>query len=186
MYVSGVSAGDNSPQTLRVEALSLSNSPTTSVSLASLNLTFDEDIQFEVTRLVDLCTHSSAGSRGGCAHVESADGSFAVHPMTSESVSWGYLECWGWTRNRIRTKLNNFLLLQRQYWIPAANPSWVWRAVTSSLQWRNKLSFRMVLGPSLQVRQGLRLPLWSCSLSPCSLLAEMLRSGQRFCAARAC
>ena len=65
MYMSGISAGtsvsivvvplaDNSPQTLRVEALSASNSPTTSLPLVSLNLTFDEDIQSEGTRTVDL------------------------------------------------------------------------------------------------------------------------------------
>ena len=58
MDMSGVSAGtsvcivvdvpaDNSPPTLRAEALSPSNGPTTSVSLASLNLTFDEVVQFE-------------------------------------------------------------------------------------------------------------------------------------------
>ena len=98
MDMSGVSAGmsvsmvivvpaDNSPPTLRVDALSPSNGPTTSVSLASLNLTFDEDIQSEGTRTVDLCTNSVAGSGAGCAHAEYADGSFAVHPVTSENVS---------------------------------------------------------------------------------------------------
>ena len=55
----------------------MSNGPMTSVSLASLNLTFDEDIQFEGTGTVDLCTNSVA-----------ADGSFAVHPVISENVSW--------------------------------------------------------------------------------------------------
>ena len=55
MDMSGVSAGtsvttvvvmpaDNSLPTLRVEALSPSNGPRTSISLASLNSTFDEDI----------------------------------------------------------------------------------------------------------------------------------------------
>ena len=84
--MSGVSAGtsvfpmfvvpaDNSPPT-RVEALSLSNGPTTSVSVTSLNLTFDEDIQFEGTRTVDLCTNSVAGSGAGCALAEYADASF--------------------------------------------------------------------------------------------------------------
>ena len=33
---------------------------------------------------MDLCTNSVAG----CAHAEYADGSFAVHPVTSENVSW--------------------------------------------------------------------------------------------------
>ena len=74
---------DNSTPALRTEALSPSNGPTTSVSLASLNLTFDEDIQFEGTRKVDLCTNSVAGSGAGYAHAENADGSFAVHPVTS-------------------------------------------------------------------------------------------------------
>ena len=64
--------------------LSPRNGPTTSVSLASLNLTFDEDIQFEGTRAVDLCTNSVAGSGAGCAHVEYADGSVADHPVTRE------------------------------------------------------------------------------------------------------
>ena len=44
---------DNFPPTQRVEALSLSNDPTTSVSLTSLNVTFDEDIRFEGTCTVD-------------------------------------------------------------------------------------------------------------------------------------
>ena len=78
-----------SPQTLRFEALSLGKSPTTSLSLASLNLTFNMDIQIERTRTVDLCTNLVAGV--GCAHAESADGSFAVHSSTSESVPWGTL-----------------------------------------------------------------------------------------------
>ena len=86
-----VAPADNSPQTLRVEALSLSNSPTTSLSLASLNLTFDEDIQFEETLTVDLCTNSGAGFGDVSAHAGSADGSFAVHLVTSESVSWSTL-----------------------------------------------------------------------------------------------
>ena len=99
MDMSGVSAGtsvtivvvvpaDNSLQTLRVEALSPSNGPTTSVSLASLDSTFDEDIQFEGTRTVDLCTNSVAGSGAGCAHAEYMGGSFAVLPVISEGVSW--------------------------------------------------------------------------------------------------
>ena len=79
---------DNSPPTLRVEALSPSNGPTASASVAGLKLTFDEDIQFEGTRTVDLCTNSVAGSAAGCAHAEYADGSFAVHPAISEDVSW--------------------------------------------------------------------------------------------------
>ena len=97
--MSGVSAGtsvpmvvvvpaDNSPPTLRVEALSMSNGPMTIVSLASLNLTFDEDIiQFEGTRTMDSCTNSVAGSGAGCAHAQCADGSFAVRPVLSETVS---------------------------------------------------------------------------------------------------
>ena len=96
--MSGVSAGtsvsivvvlpaDNSLPTTRAEAVSPSNGPTTSVSLASLNLTFDEDIQFEETR----STNSVAGSGAECAHAENADGSFAVHPVTSENVSWRFL-----------------------------------------------------------------------------------------------
>ena len=99
MDMSGVSAGtsvsivvvvpaDNSPPTLRAEALSPSNGPTTSASVASLNLTFDEDSQFEGTRTVDLCTNSVAGSGAGCAHAEYADDSFASHPGTSENVSF--------------------------------------------------------------------------------------------------
>ena len=79
---------DNSPPTPRAEALSPSNGPPTSVSSASLNLTFEEDIQFEGTRTADLCTSSVAGSGAGCAHAEYADGSFAVHLVTSENVSW--------------------------------------------------------------------------------------------------
>ena len=55
--------------------------------MASLNLTFDEDIQFEGTRTVDSCTNSVAGSGAGCVHAEYVDGSFAVHPVTSENVS---------------------------------------------------------------------------------------------------
>ena len=82
---------DNSPPTLRAEALSPSNCPTTSVSSASLNLTFDENIQFEGTRTVDLCTNSVAGSGAGSAHAKYADGSFAVNPVTSENVSWRIL-----------------------------------------------------------------------------------------------
>ena len=77
---------DDSPPTLRTEALS-------SVSSASLNLTFDEDIQFEGTRTVDLCTNSVAGSGAGCAHAENADGSFAVHPVISENVFLVYFGC---------------------------------------------------------------------------------------------
>ena len=95
--MSGVSAGtsvflvvvllaENSPPKLRAEALSPSNGPTTSVSLASLNLTFDEDIQFEGTRTVDFCTNSVAGCGAGCADAEYADGSFAIRPVTSENV----------------------------------------------------------------------------------------------------
>ena len=53
-----------------------------------LNLTFDEDIQFEGTRTVVLCTNAVAGSGAGCAHAEYADGSFAVRPVISENVSW--------------------------------------------------------------------------------------------------
>ena len=79
---------DNSSPTLRVDALSPSNGPTTSVSLASLNLTFNEDIQFEGTRMVDFYPNSVAGSGAGHAHAESADSSFAVHPATAESVPW--------------------------------------------------------------------------------------------------
>ena len=97
----GVSAGtsvsivvvvpaDNSPQTLRVEALSPSDSPTTSESLATLNLTFNEDIQFEGTRTVDLCTNSVAGSGDKRMQAQSADGSFAVHTVTSRARR----ECW--------------------------------------------------------------------------------------------
>ena len=37
---------------------------------------------------MDLCTGSVAGSGAGCAHAEYADASFAVHPLTSENVSW--------------------------------------------------------------------------------------------------
>ena len=76
-------------------------------------------------------------------------------------------------------KLFTFLLVQEQCQIPAAILSWVLLAVTSSLPWRDKLSFRMVPCPSLQVRQVLRLP--SPSLSPCSLLAEMLRRAEVLC-----
>ena len=83
-----VAQADNSPQTLRVEAWSLGKSPTTSLLLASLNLTFNEDIQTERTRTVDLCTNSVAGFADGCAHAESAYGSSAVHPATSENVPW--------------------------------------------------------------------------------------------------
>ena len=79
---------DNSPPTLRVEALSPSNGPTANASVARLNLTFDEDIQNEGTRTVDLCTNSVAGSGAGYAHAEYVDGSFAVHPVISENVSW--------------------------------------------------------------------------------------------------
>ena len=79
---------DNSPPTLRVEALSPSNGPTASASVAGLNLTFDEDIQNEGTRTVDLCTNSIAGSGAGYAHAEYVDGSLAVHPVISENVSW--------------------------------------------------------------------------------------------------
>ena len=57
-----------------------------SASLA-LNLTFDEDIQFQGTRTVNLCTNSVAGSGAGCAHAENADGSSAVHRVISEIVS---------------------------------------------------------------------------------------------------
>ena len=78
----------NSLQTLRVEALSPSTSPTTSVSFASLNFTFDDDVQFDWTRTVDLCTNSVAGSGDKRMQAEFADGSFAVHPVTSESASW--------------------------------------------------------------------------------------------------
>ena len=59
-----VARADKSLQILRVEALSPSNSPTTSLSLASLNLTFDEDIQFGETRTVDLCTNSGVLEMG--------------------------------------------------------------------------------------------------------------------------
>ena len=86
-----VAPSDNSPRTLRVDALSLGKNPTMSWSSASLNLTFNEDIQIERTRVVDLYTNSVAGSGGGCAHAESADGSFVVHPATAESVPWGTL-----------------------------------------------------------------------------------------------
>ena len=96
MDMSGVRAGtsvfvvvvvlaDNSPPTLRVEALSPSNGPTT---LASLNLTVDEDIQFERTRTMDSCTNSVAGSGAGFEHAETADGSFADPPVTPENVLW--------------------------------------------------------------------------------------------------
>ena len=157
MYTSGVSAGasvsivvvapaDNFPQTLRVEALSLTNSPETILSLASLNLTFDEDIQSEETRTADLCTNSGAGSGDGCAHVESADGGFAVHPVTSESGSWGTLGVG--LDQELHPNLVEYVLID----LRAANLSWVLRAVTSSLPWWNQLSFLMVLGPSLQVR----------------------------------
>ena len=40
---------------------------------------------------MDFCTNSVAGSGGGCAHAESAESSFAVHPATSESVPWSTL-----------------------------------------------------------------------------------------------
>ena len=88
MYLSSVSAGacrptTNSPQTLRVEALSLSNSPKTSVSL-SLNLTFGEDIQSEGTRTVDLCTNSGAGSGRACG----IRGWTLCGSVTFESVLW--------------------------------------------------------------------------------------------------
>ena len=43
-------------------------------------------IQNEETRTVDLRMNSVAGSGAGCAHAEYADGSFAVHPVTSENV----------------------------------------------------------------------------------------------------
>ena len=35
---------------------------------------------------MDLYTNSVAGSGDGCAHAESADGSFAVHPPTAEGT----------------------------------------------------------------------------------------------------
>ena len=79
---------DNFPPTRHDEAFSPSNGPTTSVPLASLNLTFDEDVQFEGIRTVDLCTNSVAGSGAGCPHAEYTSGRFAVHPVTSENVSW--------------------------------------------------------------------------------------------------
>ena len=99
MDVSSVSAGtsvsivviapaDNSPLTRRVETLPLSNSPTTSLSWRRLNLTFNEDIQFEETCTVYLRPNSVAGSGDECTQAESADGSFAVHLVTSESASW--------------------------------------------------------------------------------------------------
>ena len=88
MDMSGVSAGtsvsmvvvvpaDNSPPTLRAQALSPSNRPKTSVSLASLNLTFDED------------SHSGLVHDFGCwiwswVRTEYADGSFAVRSYFRE------------------------------------------------------------------------------------------------------
>ena len=36
---------------------------------------------------MDLYTNSVAGSGDGCAHAESADGSFAPHPPTAEGTS---------------------------------------------------------------------------------------------------
>ena len=89
VFIVVVVPADNSPPTLRAEALSPSNGPATSVSLASLNVTFDDDIQFEGTRTVNLGT--VAGSGDGRAHAEYANGSCAVHPVTSENVSWRIL-----------------------------------------------------------------------------------------------
>ena len=57
------------------------------MSLARFNLTFDEDIQFEGTRTVDLCRNLVAVSGDQRMQAESADGSFAGHPATSESRS---------------------------------------------------------------------------------------------------
>ena len=37
---------------------------------------------------MDLCTKWVVGSVAGCAQAQHADGSFAVHPATSENVSW--------------------------------------------------------------------------------------------------
>ena len=90
MYMPGVSAGtsvckvvvvpaDNFPPTRRVEALSLSNGPTTSVSVTSLNLTFDEDTPFE---------RGPAQWIYARTRLDNADGSFAVHPVISEKASW--------------------------------------------------------------------------------------------------
>ena len=123
MDMSGVPAGtsvfvvvvvlaDNSLPTLRVEALSLSNGPTTSVLLTSLNLTFDEDIQFERTRTVDSCTNSVAGPGAGSAHAETADGSFADNPVTSENVFVAHFGCW--VGPRIASEPNCARGLQRQ------------------------------------------------------------------------
>ena len=46
-------------------------------------MTFDEAVQVEGTRTVDLRTNSVAGSGAGPAHAEHVDG-----PITSESVLW--------------------------------------------------------------------------------------------------
>ena len=99
MNMSGVSAGtsvsivvvsaDDSPPILRVEVSSPSDGPTTSVSLASFSSTFDEDIQFEGIRTVDLRTNSVAGSGAGWAHAEDADGSFTVHNVLLSNFG-----CW--------------------------------------------------------------------------------------------
>ena len=40
---------------------------------------------------MDLCTNSVAGSGDGRPRAESADASFAVHPVTSGSVPWSTL-----------------------------------------------------------------------------------------------
>ena len=90
VFVVVVVLADSSPPTLRVEALSPSNGPTT---LASLNLTVDEDIQFERTRTVDSCTNSVAGSGAGFAHAETVDGSFADHQNTRERFV-AQFGCW--------------------------------------------------------------------------------------------
>ena len=153
MDMSGVSAGtsvsrvvvvlaDHSPRTLRVEALSPSNGPTTSPSLASLNLTFDGDIQFAGTRTVDLCTNSVAGSGAGCARAEHADGSLAVHPVTSEDASWSTLVVV--LDQELHPNQTVYTLIDARAVLDSSGNPFVGLAVTSILPWQSKLSFRMV------------------------------------------
>ena len=196
MDMSGISAStsvsivvavpaDNSPPTLRAEALSPSNGPTTSVSLASLNSTFDEDIQFEGTRTVDMCTNSVAASGAGCAHAKYADGSFAVHPVTSENVSWRTLVV-VLDQELHPNQTVHILIDARAVRDSSGNPF-----VGLAGRDVNFVVAEQVIVPNGSVAfQVLRLPLWSRSLNACSLLVEMILSVlpfgvvQRFCVAR--